>query len=94
MSYGFFYLHFFDFDVLPDANLSLKAVEMVDKLRQEIVDSHGSSISPFLSNDTRDDQVNPSKGRLYNFYLTLARMESLFLLTVVEHGMKEIICFP
>jgi outer membrane protein insertion porin family len=62
-------------DVLPIENASLSDKEMVDNLRGEIVGSRESSVSPFIRNDTRDNEINPSKGRYYDFYLTLARKE-------------------
>ena len=67
--------NFHCFDVLPVEDASFSDRAMVDKLRREIVDSRGSSISPFLKSDTRDNGINPSKGKYYIFYLTLARKE-------------------
>ena len=62
-------------DVLPVEDVSLSDRAMVDELRREIIGSRGSSISPFFRSDTRDKEVNPSKGRYYDFCLTLARKE-------------------
>jgi outer membrane protein insertion porin family len=45
---------------------------MLDESSNEMTFGWESSVSPFLIYDTRDDEINPSQGRYYDFRITLA----------------------